>query len=264
MPAPYGRDHATPQQLSDLLEGLLPPAEDATLTTHLGGCERCRGVRDQLNDLPAVLASVSIPPMPTAVAARLDDALAAESQRRAESSGTSPVVVPLDSARRPARNDRARRWFAGVAAAAAAVVGVSVAGNVWTQGGGGADSSGAATSDAGGNDDAGAGAEAGAAGPTDRRATVPDVALDSFAADVRPLYDERAGDFVQLRGGDQARRCSADDLRAETVTGDVGPLVLVDRAELARLVATGPARPRTITAYSCASGEKIASARLRR
>ncbi len=132
---PDARSHVSADQVSDLLEGLLPADEAATVAAHLSACPQCAEVRDRLAAMPALLASVRtddpVVPMPADVAARLDRALAAEARDRAAAPAEQPAeeqqvadVVPIS------RAGRTRKVFAGLVAAAAVVVGFVVVGDV--------------------------------------------------------------------------------------------------------------------------------------
>ncbi len=279
---PDTRDHATTEQLADLLADVLPADQEADLEAHLATCERCRAEHDELAHLPAILASAPVPPMPAEVAARLDDTLAAESKRRAVR-GAGASVSRLQSARL-AWADRARPWFVGVAAAAAAVVAVSVVGDVWVQGGDSQDSSSTAGGAGGSTADRSAPENAPEnALPGRALKQLPAVDSASFAADVRDLYDVRSGTFSSdaaaipdkdargtsaqaesLLGRRVARDCTARSLRAAGVDGTLGPLVRLDGDRVARLVAvdTSPGRTgeNTVVAYSCTNGKRLAAA----
>lgn len=291
--------HTTTEQLADLLEDVLNPADKEAAQDHLRGCDACRTDYDLLAGLPALLASVPAPELPPAVASRLDDAIAAEIRRRdaGPSAEPGPAVVPISSARQhrsaPGRSDRTRRWFVGVAAAAAAVVGVSLVGDVWLTGfdqGGASESSQAGDADGRSTQDesarGGSGKVGSAADATSPRelAALPSVGSDTFAADVDSRYDlsrrvlPRASGLpvldaaaIRERGSANgysrqvrraARACTPGALRASGVDGRLGPLVAVDGRLLARLAATGPARAATVTAYSCRDQEPITAAQV--
>ncbi|MBA2640963.1 MAG: hypothetical protein H0U77_13450, partial [Nocardioidaceae bacterium] len=76
------RRHVRAEQVADLDAGLLPAAEAATVAAHLGDCVACRqlrtDVRADLAALGRLLADTvadPVPPMPAAVAERLDAAI---------------------------------------------------------------------------------------------------------------------------------------------------------------------------------------------
>ncbi|CAN5662829.1 hypothetical protein BH24ACT11_BH24ACT11_00510 [soil metagenome] len=279
--------HTTTEQLADLLEGVLTPADEEAVQGHLHRCDACRTDYDLLAGLPALLASVPAPELPPTVASRLDDAVAAEAARRntGPSAEPGPAVVPISSARQhrsaPGRSDRTRRWLVGVAAAAAAVVGVGLVGDVWLTG---FDQGGASeSSEAGGASAGSARVDSDDARSPRELAALPSVGSETFAADVDSLYNPARGGFPGTsgvpdedksatleRGPDaytqQVRRavrgCTPATLRASGVDGRLGPLVAVDGRLLARLAATGPARAATVTAYSCRDQEPIADAQV--
>ncbi|MBA2507355.1 MAG: zf-HC2 domain-containing protein [Nocardioidaceae bacterium] len=278
--------HTTTEQLADLLEGVLTPADEEAAQDHLRGCDACRTDYDLLAGLPALLASVPAPELPPAVASRLDDAIAAEDARRDTGPRVDTSAAPSRSPRReprrePRRSDRTRRWLVGVAAAAAAVVSVGLVGDVWLSG---FDQGGASeSSEAGGASEGSAKAASDDARSPRGLAALPSVGSETFAADVDSLYDPARGGFpgtsglpdkdksvTLARGPDAypgqvrraARGCTAATLRASGVDGRFGPLVAVDGRLLARLAATGPARAATVTAYSCRDQEPIAAAQV--
>ena len=76
--------HLRVQEVADLAEGLLDPAEAAAARAHLDSCAQCRGIDAQLTVLQRVLAAEGASPtaMPAAVAERIDAALVRRSQAR--------------------------------------------------------------------------------------------------------------------------------------------------------------------------------------
>ncbi|MFH8380020.1 hypothetical protein ACH4E7_03620 [Kitasatospora sp. NPDC018058] len=146
--------HPSVEELADLTEGLVEPAEAAeALRRHLDGCAECRETADALAEVQTLLGAVEPEPMPADVAARLDaalaeaaraestpaeDALAEGSSRPQEAAGTDRrTVTPAPSARtaaapsappsRPASatgpgRPRPRRRRAGLLLGAAAVL----------------------------------------------------------------------------------------------------------------------------------------------
>lgn len=92
--------HPSLEDLADAAEGLLGPDRQSGVRSHLSGCGRCREAAASLQQVSSVLAAEPAPPMPDAVAARLQAALGQESARRATGrAGSQPDV----SWRRPAR-----------------------------------------------------------------------------------------------------------------------------------------------------------------
>ncbi|MEW2300116.1 zf-HC2 domain-containing protein [Streptomyces sp. NPDC006655] len=71
--------HPDVSEISDLTEGLLPPARTAEVRQHLDGCELCADVHASLDEIRGLLGTVPGPvAMPADVASRIDAALAAE------------------------------------------------------------------------------------------------------------------------------------------------------------------------------------------
>ncbi|MDX3638021.1 hypothetical protein [Streptomyces sp. MB09-02B] len=71
--------HPEVTEISDLSEGLLPPARTADVRQHLDECPLCSDVFDSLEEIRGLLGTLPGPPrMPDDVAGRIDAALAAE------------------------------------------------------------------------------------------------------------------------------------------------------------------------------------------
>ncbi|MFE5035118.1 anti-sigma factor family protein [Streptomyces sp. NPDC056683] len=71
--------HPDVAEISDLTEGLLPPARTEEVRQHLDGCELCTDVHASLEEIRGLLGALPDPPqMPADVAGRIDAALAAE------------------------------------------------------------------------------------------------------------------------------------------------------------------------------------------
>ncbi|WP_234543169.1 anti-sigma factor family protein [Streptomyces shenzhenensis] len=121
--------HPDVAEISDLTEGLLPPARTAEVRRHLEECELCADVHASLEEIRGLLGTLPGPPrMPADVAGRIDAALAAEallnatapvahvsretSPREMSSPGDRPAGRPSSSAgpgRRERGRDRGRR-----------------------------------------------------------------------------------------------------------------------------------------------------------
>lgn len=125
--------HLDTDVLAEFRAGLITGRRGARITAHLGGCERCTALDEQLAGVRSLLASVPAPAMPDRVTQRLDTVLAAEvAQRnaargeavqrdqaeRASSDGTRESPAP----RRPGGNRGFRLLALRVLAPAAAVV----------------------------------------------------------------------------------------------------------------------------------------------
>ncbi|MFI6702286.1 hypothetical protein ACIBJC_25510 [Streptomyces sp. NPDC050509] len=97
--------HPDVSEISDLAEGLLPPARSADLRQHLDGCVLCADVHDSLEEIRGLLGTLPGPPrMPADVAGRIDAALAAEALLDATTPDDSttldespPSTEPADS-----------------------------------------------------------------------------------------------------------------------------------------------------------------------
>jgi hypothetical protein len=72
-------EHPDVVEISDLTEGLLPPARTADVRRHLNDCALCADVHASLEEIRGLLGTMPGPPrMPADVAGRIDAALAAE------------------------------------------------------------------------------------------------------------------------------------------------------------------------------------------
>ncbi|MFE9771163.1 anti-sigma factor family protein [Streptomyces sp. NPDC005931] len=72
-------EHPDVAEISDLTEGILPPARTAEVRRHLDGCELCADVQASLEEIRGLLGTVpGAPRMPAEIAGRIDAALAAE------------------------------------------------------------------------------------------------------------------------------------------------------------------------------------------
>ncbi|MEV0253311.1 hypothetical protein AB0H82_03415 [Streptomyces sp. NPDC050732] len=85
--------HPDVAEISDLTEGLLPPARTSDVRRHLDSCELCADVYASLEEIRGMLGTLPGPPrMPDDVAGRIDAALAAE----ALLDSTSPEGLPSE------------------------------------------------------------------------------------------------------------------------------------------------------------------------
>ena len=141
------REHADAETLAAFREELLPRRKAARVSAHLAACSRCAELDAQLTEVSALLTTSATPPMPDALTARIEAAIAAEAAARAAtaadgivaaadgavSGGNGTVAAgaagagpgPRDRAARPSRPaaGRGRSWLAlRVAAVAAAFV----------------------------------------------------------------------------------------------------------------------------------------------
>jgi hypothetical protein len=74
--------HLDTDVLAEFRAGLITGRRGARITAHLGGCERCTALDEQLAGVRSLLASVPAPALPDSVAQRLDTVLAAEVAQR--------------------------------------------------------------------------------------------------------------------------------------------------------------------------------------
>ena len=107
------RGHVDAESLALYAEGLLSRRQSARIRAHLSGCPECAAAQQQLTGVAALLGQVPATPLPPAVAARLDLALAAEAGRRAAdpAAAAGPRTADDRTARRnhrPPTTGRAR------------------------------------------------------------------------------------------------------------------------------------------------------------
>lgn len=88
--------HPEVSEISDLTEGLLSPSRTAEVRRHLDDCSLCADVRASLDEIRSLLGTLPGPPrMPSAVAGRIDAALAAEALLDATASrAATPAPEP--------------------------------------------------------------------------------------------------------------------------------------------------------------------------
>ncbi|MFB0625796.1 hypothetical protein [Streptomyces sp. AB3(2024)] len=88
--------HPEVSEISDLTEGLLSPSRTAEVRRHLGDCSLCADVRASLDEIRSLLGTLPGPSrMPSAVAGRIDAALAAEALLDATASrAATPASAP--------------------------------------------------------------------------------------------------------------------------------------------------------------------------
>ncbi|GAB2831569.1 hypothetical protein GCM10027073_69970 [Streptomyces chlorus] len=91
-------EHPGVEEISDLTEGLLPPARDTAVRRHLDECELCADVRASLEEIRGLLGTMPGPPrMPVEVASRIDAALAAESLLPATAPEPKGIAESVDT-----------------------------------------------------------------------------------------------------------------------------------------------------------------------
>ena len=98
--------HLDTDVLAEFRAGLITGRRGARITAHLGGCERCTALDQQLAGVRSLLASVPAPTMPDSVAHRLDTVLAAEVAQRhaAGQAAAQREAAPADQAERAGRD----------------------------------------------------------------------------------------------------------------------------------------------------------------
>jgi hypothetical protein len=80
------RGHADAATLAAFREELLSARKAAQVSAHLAACPRCAALEAQLAEVTALLSRATAPPMPDALTARIQAALAAEAAARATDS----------------------------------------------------------------------------------------------------------------------------------------------------------------------------------
>ncbi|GAA1429719.1 hypothetical protein GCM10009616_12430 [Microlunatus lacustris] len=88
-------DHPSIDDLADAAEGLLDPGRSTWVAEHVPGCPTCQQTVTALAQVSHTLTAAPAPTMPSAVAARLAEAVAAESAHRRS------ISVPAARAVRP-------------------------------------------------------------------------------------------------------------------------------------------------------------------
>ncbi|MFI0270899.1 anti-sigma factor family protein [Streptomyces luteogriseus] len=90
--------HPDVAEISDLAEGLVPPARTTELRRHLDDCELCADVYSSLEEIRGLLGTLPGPPrMPADVAGRIDAALAAEALLNAAGPETTETPEPVSA-----------------------------------------------------------------------------------------------------------------------------------------------------------------------
>jgi hypothetical protein len=165
------RGHADAETLAAFREDLLSRRKAGRVSAHLAACSRCTALDAQLAGVTTLLASTTAPPIPDALTARIEAALAAEAAARpaapagaavpaagpAARPGAAPGAAGHDGASRPAgrgpsRPGRGRAWLTLRVAAVTAAVAVIAGGGYGVAqllSGGSAANTGAASSAAG-------------------------------------------------------------------------------------------------------------------
>lgn len=98
--------HPDVAEISDLAEGLLPPARTTDLRRHLDECELCADVYASLEEIRGLLGTLPGPPrMPADVAGRIDAALAAEALLNATGPEAAESPEPVSAPRSSSEDD---------------------------------------------------------------------------------------------------------------------------------------------------------------
>jgi hypothetical protein len=142
------RGHADAATLAAFREELLSARKAAQVSAHLASCPRCAALEAQLAEVTALLNRATAPPMPDALTARIQAALAAEAAARTPATAPAPEPVPAmsgaaghggtqstnghrpgkDTGRRTRWRDHDRSWLALRVAAVTAAVAVIAGG----------------------------------------------------------------------------------------------------------------------------------------
>src|SRR6516165_707431 len=126
------RGHADAETLAAFREELLSRRKAARVSAHLAACSRCAGLDAQLAEVRALLTRTTAPPMPDALTARIEAAIAAEAATRAAAAAGAgapsrdgaarPSGQPAGRTARPPARPRRSILALRVAAVTAAVV----------------------------------------------------------------------------------------------------------------------------------------------
>ena len=88
------RGHADAATLAAFREELLSARKAAQVSAHLAACPRCAALEAQLAEVTTLLNRATAPPMPEALTARIQAALAAEAASRTPATTPAPEPVP--------------------------------------------------------------------------------------------------------------------------------------------------------------------------
>jgi hypothetical protein len=91
------RGHADAATLAAFREELLSARKAAQVSAHLAACPRCAALEAQLAEVTTLLNRATAPPMPDALTARIQAALAAEAAARTPAAAPIPERVPVMS-----------------------------------------------------------------------------------------------------------------------------------------------------------------------
>jgi len=100
------REHADAETLAAFREELLSRRKAARVSAHLAACPRCAELDAQLTEVSALLTTSVTPPMPDALTARIEAAIAAEAAARAVTTADGALGA-ADGSRAAADGSRA-------------------------------------------------------------------------------------------------------------------------------------------------------------
>src|SRR5277367_5441931 len=84
--------HVSVEKLARFREADLGRAAARRVAAHLAGCAACQAESDALAQIPQLLASATVPPIPAHLAARIETALATESAHRTATAGQATTA----------------------------------------------------------------------------------------------------------------------------------------------------------------------------
>jgi hypothetical protein len=100
--------HVSAETMAGFRQGDLSPRRRSRITTHLAGCDRCRGLDEDLAGVRTLLAGAQPPPIPEQLAARIQTALATEAASRVVRPAGSENGIGAPGPGQPAGG---RRWL---------------------------------------------------------------------------------------------------------------------------------------------------------
>lgn len=234
-PASTDRSHLSAETVAELDDGVLDAREALAAQAHLLDCRRCSGLRARLSEVSGLLAGHGeVGPLPPDVAARLDEALAAEAPAAEAPAGPAERPTPATTARTVLEHTP-RPPFGMRMLQVAAVLVVLVAGvgiGVGALRGGSED---AGTTASGAADNAGSGEKSAPAGSFPVTASGRNWSPDSVVAAVPRLVAGSLPSAVELRASQQ-----------EDAGGEAPELTARDSARLAG----GPPLAECVTALN--------------
>ena len=107
------KGHADAETLAAFREELLSRRKAARVSAHLAACPRCAGLDAQLTEVTALLTRSAAPPMPEALTARIETAIAAEAAARAATTTDGAAADATVAAGAAGAGSHARNGAAG-------------------------------------------------------------------------------------------------------------------------------------------------------